>query len=81
MEILNKKLGIVSCNPISLKGNDFFCKQCKQNICEFHIIIVSRPHQRFTEKSGELGDGAQREIMLTAEPFGYFAWTFAEFLG
>ena len=72
---------IISCNPNLLKSNDLFCKQCKQNICEFHIIISSRPHQRFAEKGGELGDGAQREIMLTAEPFGYFARTFAEFLG
>ena len=53
----------------------------QKNIGEFRIIIASRPHQRFTEKGGVLGDGAQREIMLTAEPFGYFARTFAEFLG
>jgi len=31
-----------------------------------------RPHQRLTENGGELGNGAQREIMLTAEPFGDF---------
>ena len=40
-----------------------------------------RPHQRLAEKGEELDYGAQREIMLTAEPFGNFAWTFAEFLG
>ncbi len=29
-------------------------------------------HQRFTKKGGELGNGAQCEVMLTAEPFGDF---------
>lgn len=34
-----------------------------------------------TEEGGEHGEGADREVMLSAEPFGDFAWFLAEGIG
>ena len=34
-----------------------------------------------TEEGGEHGEGADREVMLSAEPFGDLAWFLAEGIG